>query len=311
LTLTVSNPNSTALTGIAFTDILPAGLIVSAPGVVITNCGGSATAVVGTNAISLTGGALAGGASCALAVNVAGIASGVQVNTTSTITATGGLVGGPATATILVLPTQPTDAYQVNYLPAAVGGGIAGGYIDISNDGALGADAFGPLSGTTGRICANVYVFAADEQESECCSCLVTPNALVHLTAADLIGNPGNGVTPTLGVVVKLLATIPGTSASAPGTSAGPFTGSSCNAATPFTAANLAPGLRAWATKFHTNATTSPATTSLTETPFSKEPLSPGELAKLTNLCQFLSGNQSGAGLCKACTLGGLGAGKR
>ena len=92
---------------------------------------------------------------------------------------------------------------------------------------------------------------------------------------------------------------------------AGPFTGSSCNAASPFTGANFAPGLRAWSTKFHTNSTTSPATTSLTETTFSKEPLSPGELAKLTGLCQFLSGNQSGAGLCKACTLGGLGAGRR
>jgi len=218
---------------------------------------------------------------------------------------------GTAPAAGVTVNAAVPDAYQINYLPAAAGGGIAGGYIDISNAGALGADAFGPLSGTTGRICANVYVFTADEQESECCSCLVTPNALVHLTAADLIGNPGNGVTPTLGVVVKLLATIPGTSASAPGTSVGPFTGSSCNAATPFTAANLAPGMVAWATKFHTNTTTSPATVGLTETQFSSEPLSPGELAKLTNLCQFLSGNQSGAGLCKACTLGGLGAGLR
>jgi hypothetical protein len=216
--------------------------------------------------------------------------------------------GSPASVGIGAVPG---DAYQINYLPAQVGGGIAGGYIDISNAGALGADAFGPLSGTTGRICANVYVFTADEQESECCSCLVTPNALVRLTAADLIGNPGNGVTPTLGIVVKLLATIPGATASAPGTSAGPFTGSNCNAATTFGAANLAPGMVAWATKFHTNSSTSPATVGLTETQFSNEPLSAGELTKLTNLCQFLSGNQSGAGLCKACTLGGLGAGRR
>jgi hypothetical protein len=67
----------------------------------------------------------------------------------------------------------------------------------------------------------------------------------------------------------------------------------------------------AWATKFHTNSTTTPASISLTETQFSNELLSPGELSKLTNLCQFLAGNQSGAGLCKACSLGGLGAGRR
>ena len=216
---------------------------------------------------------------------------------------------GPAGATV---NAAVPDAYQINYLPAQVGGGIAGGYIDISNAGELGADAFGPLSGTTGRICANVYVFTADEQESECCSCLVTPNALVHLTASDLIGNPGNGVTPTLGIVVKLLATIPGATAAAAGVNTqAAFTGSSCNAALPFTAANLAPGMVAWATKFHTNSTTTPASISLTETQFSNELLSPGELAKLTNLCQFLAGNQSGAGLCKACSLGGLGAGRR
>jgi hypothetical protein len=273
--------------------------------------GGSITATAGSGAVSLTGATLAAGASCTFSLNVIGITEGVKNNTTSVVSSTEGGNGLAASATTSVLATLPVDFFQVDYLPALVGGGIAGGYIDISNDGALGADPFGPLSGNTGRICANVYVFTADEQESECCSCLVTPNALVRLTAADLIGNPGNGVTPTLGVVVKLLATIPGTTASAPGTSTGPFTGSNCNAATPFTAANFAPGLRAWATKFHTNSTTSPATTSLTETTFSKEPLSTGELAKLTGLCQFLSGNQSGAGLCKACTLGGLGAGKR
>jgi len=214
--------------------------------------------------------------------------------------------GTGATAGVTINAAVP-DAYQIDYLPAA-GAGIAGGYIDISNAGALGADAFGPLAGTTGRICVNVYTFTADEQESECCSCLVTPNALVHLTSADLIGNPGNGVTPTLGLVVKLLATIPG-----PGVNTqAAFTSSTCNAAQTFTAANLAPGMVAWATKFHSNPTASPATVlSLTETQFSPQPLSQGELTKLTNLCQFLAGNQSGAGLCKSCTLGGLGAGHR
>jgi len=210
-----------------------------------------------------------------------------------------------------VNPGVLIDAFQVNYLPSPVGGGTPGGYVDITNAGQLGAPPFGPGTPVqTGDICVNVYTFAADEQESECCSCLVTPNALVHLQASDLVGNPGNGVSPTLGVVVKLLATIPGASTTVPGTNAGPFTNTVCNAANAFTTANLAPGMRAWATKFHTNPTTSPASTSLTETAFLPANLSAGELTMITGLCQFLNGNQSGAGICKSCSLGGIGAGK-
>jgi len=202
------------------------------------------------------------------------------------------------------------DAYQINFLASPQGGGTPVGVIDITNDGQLGADSFGPLSGTTGRICANVYVFTADEQESECCSCLVTPNALVHLSASDLTGNPGNGVTPTLGIVVKLLATIPGATTAAAGTNTQTaFTGSSCNAALPFVTANLAPGMRAWEVSNHTFGT--PSVNGVSKTAFLPALLSQGELTKLTNLCQFLAGNQSGAGLCKACSLGGLGAGRR
>ena len=231
------------------------------------------------------------------------IALGIVAMAATTVFAQPGAIPAPVNPGVLI------DAYQINFLASPQGGGTPVGVIDITNDGQLGADAFGPLSGTTGRICANVYVFTADEQESECCSCLVTPNALVHLSAADLTGNPGNGVTPTLGVVVKLLATIPGTSATAPGSNAGPFTGSSCNAAFPFATVNLAPGMRAWEVSNHTFGT--PAVSGVSKTAFLPALLSPGELTKLTNLCQFLSGNQSGAGLCKACSLGGLGAGRR
>jgi hypothetical protein len=199
------------------------------------------------------------------------------------------------------------DSYQINYLPSPLGGGTVTGFVDITNSGALGADPFGPNAGTTGRICVNVYTFTPDEEETECCSCLVTPNALVHLTAADLTGNPGNGVIPSGGIVVKLLATVPGATTAVPGTNgvggtvAGPFNQSSCNAAYPFDTDNLAPGMRAWTVN----------ATSTEKSEFSQVVLSPGEITKMTNLCLFISGNQSGAGVCKSCTLGGIGAQKK
>lgn len=49
----------------------------------------------------------------------------------------------------------------------------------------------------------------------------------------------------------------------------------------------------------------------ITEGQFQPEPLSPGEPNKLTSLCQFIVGNGSGAGICRTCTLGGLGAVKQ
>ncbi len=52
----------------------------------------------------------------------------------------------------------------------------------------------------------------------------------------------------------------------------------------------------------------------LTETAFSPATLSPGELDKLNYTCGFIQGSNgsngqgSGAGICKSCRIGGLGA---
>src|SRR5215470_13686528 len=148
------------------------------------------------------------------------------------------------------------DGFQINYLANPTVSTVPGGnVVNLSNAGELGSCPFGPSGCLTdvGDICVNVYVFQSDEELEECCACLVTPNALVHLTAADLIGNPGNGVTPTNGVVIKLLATIPSTTKGGipAGTVGGTLTGSFCNpaqgfvgaTAIPATANNLAPGM--------------------------------------------------------------------
>ncbi len=81
LTFTVANPNTFAsLAGIAFTDSLPAGLVVTTPNSLTNNCGGTATAVAGSASASLSGATLAAGASCTLAVSVTGTTPGVKNN---------------------------------------------------------------------------------------------------------------------------------------------------------------------------------------------------------------------------------------
>jgi hypothetical protein len=236
-----------------------------------------------------------------------------------TVVAFGQPIGGfgsiiPGAA--ILNPGVLQDAYQVNYLPNVTLNN--GGWVNISNAGELGADQFGPGSGgNTGRICVSVFAFSADEQEVACCNCLVTPNNLVHLNAlTDILATTLTGVTPQ-SITVKLLATIPGTSTTSPlgNATQTAFNGTVCTAAsnTGITTANLAPGLVAWAVQVHSfpAAGGSPAFTAGTQSDFVPKLLSPGELASITTRCAGIVGNGSGAGLCKACTLQGLGGAKK
>ena len=50
--------------------------------------------------------------------------------------------------------------------------------------------------------CANIYVYAADQQLAECCSCPVSANGLVHENVQkDLLGNTLTRVVPNEGVI--------------------------------------------------------------------------------------------------------------
>ncbi|MGB9120429.1 MAG: CSLREA domain-containing protein [Candidatus Angelobacter sp.] len=105
LTFTLNNPNtSLALTGVAFSDTLPAGLQVATPNGLTTTCSGTVTAAAGSGSISLTGGSLAANASCTISLNVTGIAAGVQNNTTGPISSTESGPGATSnTASIIVI----------------------------------------------------------------------------------------------------------------------------------------------------------------------------------------------------------------
>ncbi len=104
LTFTLTNPNAgTALTGVGFTDTLPAGLVVATPNGLASTCGGTVTAVAGTGSIALVNGGLAAGGSCTITVNVTGLTGGLKGNTTSAVTSTEGGTGGTAVAFLVVV----------------------------------------------------------------------------------------------------------------------------------------------------------------------------------------------------------------
>jgi hypothetical protein len=102
LTFTISNPNTSALSGIGFTDTLPAGLIVATPNGRVGSCGGVVTATPTSNSVALSGGTLVAGGSCNISVNVIATTVGVKVNTTGNITSTEGGSGNAASANLTV-----------------------------------------------------------------------------------------------------------------------------------------------------------------------------------------------------------------
>ena len=188
--------------------------------------------------------------------------------------------------------------YQVRYVSNLNLGDSA---IDIVNDGAIGAS---HLAGTTaeipGTICANVYAFDPQEEIVSCCSCPVTPNGLVSLSVqSDILSNTLTPVVPT-SLVIKIVGSVP-----LP-TPAGP----TCVASSGLSFPLLVPGLLAWATTLHAVS----GGTARTETRFSPAFLSFGEFDKLNYTCSFIQGTNgqngqgSGAGICKSCRIGGLGA---
>jgi hypothetical protein len=192
----------------------------------------------------------------------------------------------------VALAQAQDGSFQVRYasnLP------IGDSVINVSN---TGANSTNPFPTQNGNLCVNVYTFSPDEQLISCCSCLVTPDGLVSLSARnDLISNTLTPGVPT-SIVIKLVA-----SAGTP----------ACNASTvTFTDGNgLRPGMAAWGTTIHALPVTpgSPATTyGVTETAFTNATLSTAELARITTLCGFIQTNGSGFGICKSCRFGGLAA---
>jgi hypothetical protein len=204
LSFTISNPNSDpntnlTLNGIAFTDKLPAGLVIASPNEVTNDCGGTVAATPGSSSISLSGGTLAPAAPNSLAAKLRTQASsdpaagtcfitvkvkvpdalGTLNNTTGTITAneTGpGVTSNTATLTVIA--------------PPAIAKGFGAASI--------------PLNGTTSLTFlftnpnSNVTLMNVSASDSLPTGLVVAnPNNLAGSCAADITANPGSN---TIGI---------------------------------------------------------------------------------------------------------------
>jgi hypothetical protein len=225
-----------------------------------------------------------------------------------------------ALAAVAVVPAfAQNGTFAIKYVANLT---VGDSFINVSNSGDVQglnlnrAIGFPSQTARSGNICVNIYVFSPDEQEQECCSCLLTPNGLATFSARnDLTTNTLTG-RALQDVVIKLVATASCT----PQPNGGCFPQSSptdCNASTAGLSPTvlptevvsigfpsgpvgqtLAPGMRAWGTTLHANTTTSPVSYQVTETGFEEGDLSSGELNRITGLCANIQQNGSGAGIC-------------
>jgi hypothetical protein len=113
LTFTITNPvanDGLPLTGVAFTDSLPPGLVVASPPHLTSTAGGTVSATAGSHQIILSGGTLDPNSTDTITLDVTGTTAGLKTNS-ATVTAVESGPGNTATASLNVL--DPAHVWYV------------------------------------------------------------------------------------------------------------------------------------------------------------------------------------------------------
>jgi hypothetical protein len=113
LTFAIQNQNSgVVLTGVAFTDSFPIGLL-RAIEPIVPQCGGTVSSTL--TSVTLTGGVIPAGGSCTVNIAVTAPTDGNYANTTGNVTSANAGTGNTAFATLYVTPNvTPSCAFIVS-----------------------------------------------------------------------------------------------------------------------------------------------------------------------------------------------------
>ncbi|RUP29231.1 MAG: DUF11 domain-containing protein [Curvibacter sp.] len=205
LTTTVTNTSAQALSGVALTNNLPAGLTVGLTPNASTTCSGAAiTAAASSSSIAISGATLAAGASCTFVANVTSNTPSTYVDTVpvGAVASTQGLtntLAATASLTVLQLPTVS----QALSLSAISPGGTTVWTVSLGNANASAITLSSALSINLPTLPGNLLI-AASPGVSKTCPGAVTANAgSGSLTYASGAAVPAGGCT----VSVNLTAT--------------------------------------------------------------------------------------------------------
>jgi uncharacterized repeat protein (TIGR01451 family) len=202
LTIRLRNPNAAALTAVAFTDTLPAGLVVATvPNAGTTCAGGSLIAPASATGIRLTGATVPAGGACTVTVDVLSNISGSYVNALAAgaVTSFEGVSNEEGTRAELVVSTPPTVSKQ--FSPAVIPpGGTSTLTIFLGNDNASAIALTSALTDTLPTAPGNIVV-AATPNVVKTCPGAVTANAgSGSITYANGASIPAGGCTISVDV---------------------------------------------------------------------------------------------------------------
>jgi len=173
--------------------------------------------------------------------------------------------------TLGVLNAAAQDVFKVNYFANNGVTGAPDATLRVTNPGT-----------SNGNLCAMVYVFDNDQQLTECCGCITTPDGLrTFSVSSNLTSNPLTGVRPNNGDIKIVSAAV---------------NNSPCD---PTSNVTPTPTLRAWVTHIQNKVGSAYP---ITETESSDATLSAGELASLQADCYFVQRLGSGHGICSCGT---------
>ena len=102
--------STAAVTGVAFTDTYPSGLVNTASANGATTCGGTVTAANNGNSVWLSGGTIPANGSCTVTVNVTAALAGSYLNSTGPIAASSGAI--PAVSATLTVNLAVFGAFN-------------------------------------------------------------------------------------------------------------------------------------------------------------------------------------------------------
>lgn len=104
LTVTLTNPTASAVTGVSFTDTYPSGMVNTASANGATTCGGTVTAANNGNSVALSGGTIPALGSCTVTVNVTSATAGSYTNSTGVVTTNSGAISAASAPLTVSVP---------------------------------------------------------------------------------------------------------------------------------------------------------------------------------------------------------------